>query len=144
VQAFAVEVNPSAIWVGTSDGLMRSTDRGATWRIFRSDVSLSPDTPTAAMPEVETYAYPNPFSPAASRFIRIRYDNGDGGAASIRILDYEMQLVRSIDAGDFGPGEREVTWDGIDRNGLRVANGAYFYTVEAGGRTSRGKILVIE
>lgn len=144
VQVYSVEATPSALWVGTSDGLMRSTDGGSTWRIFRADVPLRPDAPSDQAPVVDTYAYPNPFSPAANRFTRIRYDNMDGGAATIRILDFEMHLVRTLNADSFGSGEREVTWDGLDQNGLRVSNGVYFYAVEAGGRTSNGKILVIE
>lgn len=144
VAVYAVDVTSSALWVGTSDGLMRSADGGDTWRIFRADVPLRPATPTSAVPEVDTYAYPNPFSPAASGFVRIRYESSASGGATIRILDYEMQLVRTIEADSFGAGDRDVTWDGLDRNGLRVSNGVYFYTVESGGRTANGKILVIE
>jgi photosystem II stability/assembly factor-like uncharacterized protein len=144
VAVYAVEVTPSAVRVGTSDGLMRSADGGDTWQIFRADVPLRPAPPTEQMPEVDTYAYPNPFSPASSGFVRIRYEGSASGGATIRILDYEMQLVRSIEADSFGADDREVTWDGLDRNGLRVSNGVYFYTVESGGRTASGKILVIE
>jgi hypothetical protein len=35
-------------------------------------------------------------------------------------------------------------WDGYDDDGNRVANGVYFYEVDAGGESLTGKILVLE
>ena len=88
---------------------------------------------------METYAYPNPFSPALDGLVRIRFD---GTAATVRIFDFAMRLVRTLDAD--GSGEREVQWDGFDARGVRAPNGPYFYAIEQGGRSVRGKILVIE
>jgi hypothetical protein len=135
--AFAVATTPDALWVGTGDGLLKSTDGGATWTIFRTDVPTNPDTPSERVPEVEAYAYPNPFSPSADRYVRIRYDRPD---ASIRIFDFAMNLVRTIP--DAAPVEQ--VWDGTDENGIRVANGVYFYEVDTGGESLTGKILVLE
>ncbi len=138
--AFAVATTPGALWVGTGDGLARSTDGGATWTLFRADVPTNPDTPTDRVPDVETYAYPNPFSPNADRYTRIRYGQaGDTAGARIRIFDFGMNLVRTLDAAPV-----EQVWDGFDDGGNRVANGVYFYEVDAGGESLRGKILVLE
>ncbi len=138
--AFAVATTPGALWVGTGDGLARSTDGGATWTLFRADVPTDPETPTDRTPEVEAYAYPNPFSPSADRFVRIRYGQaGDTSGARIRIFDFGMNLVRTLDAAPV-----EQVWDGFDDGGNRVANGVYFYEVDAGGASLRGKILVLE
>ncbi len=142
LSVYSVAIAGAALWVGTSDGLMKSTDGGTTWRIYRTDVPLHPDTPTDDKPDVDAYAYPNPFSPANDRFVRIRYDS-DGGADRIRILDFRMNLVRELAANAGAGGEREVTWDGTDHNGFRVANGVYFYTV-VGGKAAHGKIQVLE
>ncbi len=142
LSVYSVAIAGAALWVGTSDGLMKSTDGGTTWRIYRTDVPLHPDTPTDDKPDVDAYAYPNPFSPANDRFVRIRYDS-DGGADRIRILDFRMNLVRELAANAGAGGEREVTWDGADHNGFRVANGVYFYTV-VGGKAAHGKIQVLE
>lgn len=144
VEVYAVATTTDALWVGTSDGLMKSTDGGDTWRVFRTEVPLHPDTPSERVPDVDTYAYPNPFSPAASRFVRIRYEMEQKGASTIRIYDFEMQLVRTIESEMVDAGVREATWDGTDADGMRVANGPYIYVVDADGRRVDGKILVIE
>lgn len=133
----AVAATSEALWVGTTDGLLKSTDGGQTWSIFRTDVPVQPAEPTARTPEVDAYAYPNPFSPRADRIVRIRYERD---ASRIRILDFGMNLVRMLDA----PAPGEQAWDGLDDAGARVPNGVYFYAVEAGGETLWGKIVVLE
>ncbi|RMF57238.1 MAG: hypothetical protein D6746_11435, partial [Bacteroidetes bacterium] len=144
VDVLSVATTPGALWVGTEDGLLKSTDGGQSWTIFRVEVPLDPETPTASIPRVDTFAYPNPFSPAADRFVRIRYEAPAPGPVRVRVFDFGMALVREWQAEAVGTGVQELIWDGTDRDGLRVANGVYFYTLEAGGQTARGKILVVE
>lgn len=140
----AVATTGDALWVGTDDGLLRSTDGGNTWRIFRADVPLHPETPTAGVPDVETYAYPNPFSPAVDRLVRLRYEVPSAARVEVRVFDFGMNLVRRLVDEDQQAGTREVAWDGTDDGGLRVANGTYFYAVDTGKGTAWGKILVLE
>ena len=143
VEVYSVETTRDALWVGTSDGLMKSLDDGRTWSIFRSEVPVRPTEPTDRVPDVDTFAYPNPFSPAISRYVRIRFEAEQDAAPVVRIYDYEMQLIRTLDV-EPGTGVREVVWDEMDHDGLRVSNGPYFYVVDADGRRVDGKILVIE
>jgi len=140
---FCVEYLAPALWVGTSDGLVKSTDGGASWELYRTEVPLHPDEATERVPDVNTFAYPNPFSPAADRFIRIRYELDVSADVTVRVFDFGMSLVREL-RGSGSPGLNELTWDGVDDRGTRVANGAYFYEVRASGSRFRGKILVIE
>lgn len=144
VDVVAVATTDDALWVGTDDGLLRSTDDGASWRLFRAEVPLHPETPTAEVPDVDTYAYPNPFSPQSDRFVRIRYELERNRSVDVRIFDFGMNLVRLLSEGSQMEGAREVVWDGTDDAGARVANGTYFYAVEAGDDTFWGKILVLE
>lgn len=132
------------LWVGTTDGLLKSSDGGDSWKLFRVEVPLHPDQPTDAVPDVDVFAYPNPFSPVADQFIRIRYELSGPSNVNIRIYDFGMTLVREISAPSQPAGIRETVWDGKDRDGLRVANGTYFYIVDAGDASFRGKILVLE
>lgn len=148
-RVFSVAVTDDALWVGTEDGLFKSQDGGLTWRVFRAEVPLDPEglppvVPRELVPKVDAYAYPNPFSPSVDRFVRIRYKLDNDQRVEIRVFDFAMNLVRSLVDERQGGGEREVSWDGTDDNGARVANGAYFYAIEAGGDTFWGKVLVLE
>jgi hypothetical protein len=144
VRVFSVETTPDAVWVGTSDGLVKSTDHGRTWRVFRVDVPVNPDEPSATVPRVDVFAYPNPFSPAADRFVRIKFEADAAVPAELSVFDFGMQLVDRFSDDGQQAGLREMTWDGTDSEGVRSANGVYFYTVDVGGDTFRGKILLIE
>lgn len=144
LRVFSVATTRDAVWVGTSDGLVKSTDHGATWRVFRINVPLNPDEPSASVPRVDSYAYPNPFSPAADLFVRIRYEDAGAGDTRLRVFDFGMNLIDEISPGSKPAGLTEVRWGGTSNDGLRVPNGVYFYTVETGGRSAWGKILLIE
>ena len=144
VEAYAAAVtDDGALWVGTDDGLFKSMDEGATFTRFRAEIGPRPAQPTARTPRVDAYAYPNPFSPEADRFVRVCFALGADGercardvaGLRIRLFDFGMNLVRTLD---------EPIWDGRDADGYRVPNGTYFYAIDAGGETLRGKILVLE
>lgn len=140
--AFAAATTPSAVWVGTDDGLLRSADGGQTWRLFRTDVPVDPEEPTDAAPSVETYAYPNPYSPQNHGLLRIRYELERAQAVRIRLFDFAMNLVATVLDRRQGAGAHEVVWRGTDRDGRRVANGTYLYAIETDDETLWGKILV--
>jgi len=41
------------------------------------------------------------------------------------------------------PDDGEARWNLISRNGQDIASGIYLFTVEGGGRTQRGRFVVI-
>ncbi len=131
------------LWAGTDDGLLRSDDGGSTWALFRASVSTTPEFPSDEAPEVEAYAYPNPFSPRSDRLTRIRFDLASGADVRVRIFDFSMRLVADIDAGNRPGGANEVEWSGTS-SGARVANGSYIYVVDAGDTQVSGKILILD
>lgn len=142
---YAVAKAGGRIWVGTSDGLASTADVGATWSITR--VNLAPGEGNVFQPEVpdvETYAYPNPFSMRQHGEVRIRFDVPQSGNVRIRIYDFGMNLVRELDSRHLEPGPHEAAWDGYDAEGRKVANAPYFYRVEMNGTNVNGKILVLE
>jgi hypothetical protein len=140
---FSVVADTEVIWVGTGSGLLKSIDNGASWTLDRVNVPLKPESPNERVPSVETFAYPNPFSPAGDGFVRIRYELGSSSAVKIRIFDFGMNPVRTLNQ-DSPAGISELRWDGMSDDGVRVANGPYFYEVRSGANGFRGKILVIE
>jgi len=146
---YSVAVTDHALWLGTQDGLLKSEDHGISWEIYRTDVPLNPSglasiIPMDQVPEVSTYAYPNPFSPATDRLIRLRYDLTQDQSVVLRIFDFGMTLVREISSLSGSVGANEIPWDGTDDHGARLANGPYFYAVKANEGTFWGKILIAE
>jgi hypothetical protein len=152
--ARAVEVTPSALWVGTTEGLLRldrseeprllPSNPGAVaprWQLFRAEVPVNPETPTDQVPDVATYAYPNPFLPSRDDVVRIAYEVPEPQTVTVDIYDFGMNRVRTLQEEE-PDGQQEMVWDGTDASGLRLPTGTYLYTVEVGGRTLRGKILL--
>ena len=138
-----------ALWLGTQDGLLKSMDQGMSWEIYRTNIPLSPSglasiIPPDRVPEVSTYAYPNPFSPATDRLIRIRYDLTESQSTVLRIFDFGMTLVREFSSLTGAQGPNEIPWDGTDERGARLANGPYFYAINSSEGTFWGKILIAE
>jgi hypothetical protein len=154
VGARAVATTDAALWVGTTDGLLRlprgeepalgpDSDAQPRWELFRTDVPVDPDEPSESIPEVDTYAYPNPFRPGQQEAVRIVYRLEEASSVEVQILDFGMTPVRTLTAQQ-SAGRQEMIWDGTDASGLRLPNGTYFYTVDTGDRTLRGKILMVQ
>ncbi|MFB6271452.1 MAG: FlgD immunoglobulin-like domain containing protein [Salinibacter sp.] len=152
--AESVAVTPSALWVGTTEGLLRldraneprllpgaSEARAPKWRLFRAQVPVNPENPSEQVPDVNTYAYPNPFSPSRDDVVRIVYDVPEPQTVEVNIYDFGMTRVRTLREKE-PKGRQEMVWDGTGEDGLRLPTGTYLYTVEVGGRTIRGKILL--
>jgi hypothetical protein len=140
---FSVGVLGDTVFAGGADGLVKTVDNvshpfGQTWEIFRAYEPITS--------EVQSYAYPNPFSP---RFdvTRIHYALPTGaGDVTIEIFDFGMNRVRTVirDAPRSGGTEYDEVWDGRDDNGSVIPNGVYFYRVTIGGAEPKwGKILVL-
>ncbi|MDZ7659212.1 FlgD immunoglobulin-like domain containing protein [Fodinibius sp.] len=144
-QYYSLASTTDRLWVGTSDGLASTADGGQSWQITRVDFPLDGQNRYQKdAPSVETYAYPNPFSPRRHDIVRIKYEVPETGKVQIRLFDFGMNLVRELDGGDFSEGTYEAVWDGRDAQGNQVANGPIFYQIDTASGTIRGKILVVD
>ena len=76
--------------------------------------------------------YPNPFNPVTKIPFTLRE------AASVRLCVYDIagRVVRVLEEGLLDAGRHEVTWDGQDSGGEKVASGVYFYSIETPQTTS--------
>ncbi len=84
---------------------------------------------------------PNPFNPATT----IRYDvPPPGGLVTIRVYDVAGRLVRTLVDGVQTPGEKKVTWYGLDDRKVRAASGVYFCRMTAPGFERTKKLVLIE
>jgi len=143
------------IWLGSDDGLVRlSEDTGSfwngEWKIYFASQPLSS--------AVETYAYPNPFSPR-QEILKIKYSTGgENKKVTIRIFDFSMNIVRTViqnadrsglihAVDNFNLETNGVIdrWDGTDENGKIVPNGVYFYRIDFDNDDPVfGKIIVLQ
>jgi photosystem II stability/assembly factor-like uncharacterized protein len=139
----SVKIIDNEVWAGNVDGLVRSQDGGDSWDVFRTAVHIGePGSETA-------YAYPSPFSPIlqGGQITRIHYRPKESGAVTVKIYDFAMDLVVTLVDGEARNGEVEYDepWDGRNQKGDFVANGVYFFKVEAaGGQTEWGKVVILK
>jgi photosystem II stability/assembly factor-like uncharacterized protein len=146
VVAYAITVKGDSVFVGTGDGTASTLDNasnpfGKEWTIYRSY------QPASATP-ANTYAYPNPFSPA-QEIVRIHYKVTGAGSepVDLDIFDFAMARVRTVthQAIRAGDEEHDEIWDGKTDAGKLAANGVYFYRVKIGNADPLyGKILVLQ
>lgn len=138
---FAVRTIADTVWAGGEDGLVKTTDGGTTWRVFRTYV------PIGTAGSKTAYAYPTPFSPQLSTGItRIHYAPKQNGKVTVKIYDFALNLVATLLNNQVRQAgvEYDEIWDGRNKDGKIVANGVYFFKVEAeGGQKEWGKVAVI-
>lgn len=86
---------------------------------------------------------PNPFNPSTT--IDYRLPAGTE-AIPVRLTVYDLrgrEVIRLVEATQAG-GFYSVQWDGSDREGRKVASGVYFYRLEAGGRSTVRKMVILK
>jgi len=67
--------------------------------------------------------YPNPFNPSTT----IQYSLPQESEVTVRILDVNGQIVKTLVNEVQGPGEQRVNWNGTANDGQKVSSGVYFY-----------------
>lgn len=142
-QFYSVASTTNRVWIGTEDGLASTNDYGQNWEITRVDFPLKGGNvyqPNAR--SVDSYAYPNPFSPRIHDVVRIKFELENATKPQIRIFDITMNLVKEIDTNQLSSGVYEALWDGADSSGRMVANGPYIYMINSDGSQITGKILL--
>lgn len=145
------------LWVATSDGLFVSPNEipGKSKDAFLL-IKRAPDVKKGlkkvyARPGVLKSDYNNG---TESKAVFI-YNVSKNAKVTIRIYDYNMDLVRTIiekqprkpgdDGGPFGRSsvEKEDCWDGTNRYGKTVAPGVYYFKITTDiGESAFGKIVV--
>lgn len=77
-----------------------------------------------------------------SRVSTIRYSIPVSGRVSLKVTDLAGRVVATLQEGNLPAGRHEATWNGADAEGRQLANGVYFYRLEAPGLQALGKTVL--
>jgi serine protease AprX len=94
-------------------------------------------------PELEFYAYPNPFGDRGDPGCVFRCSLPGAGWGTIRIFTRTGTLVRVLELESEAAAVIEVLWDGRNDSGRSVAPGAYPVVLEYAGRRAVTTILKV-
>lgn len=147
VEAVSVHTLGDTVWVGSGqNGLSVSFNRGASWAVTRASVPTVTLGDPARADTIQTYAFPNPFSPVHHGVTRIRYSLSGTDDVSVEVFDLANSPVKTLlSHSPRAAGEQFVPWDGRNGRNMRVANGVYFYRIfTRSGRHAEGKIIVLD
>ncbi len=83
---------------------------------------------------------PNPFNDATS----IEFILPEASDVRIEIFAPDGKLIDRFSGREFPEGKNTVLWRGNDALGRKCPSGLYFYSIEADGKTLRGKMLMVK
>ncbi len=84
--------------------------------------------------------YPNPFNPST----RISFALPTAQNVKLEVFDILGNLVKTVVDGSVSAGVHEVVWNGVDRNGSKVASGMYIYRLSAGTYSATKKMVLMK
>ncbi len=84
--------------------------------------------------------YPNPFNPTTT----LKYGLKETADVTIRIYNVLGQMVKTLVNAKQTAGFKEVTWDGTNDFGVKVASGIYIYRLNANDFVSMKKMILLK
>jgi hypothetical protein len=84
--------------------------------------------------------YPNPFNPSTV----INYSVPDAQFVTIRVYNMLGQEIATLVNEEVEAGIYNVTWNGVDNSGIKVATGTYIYRVVAGSNVATKKMILLK
>lgn len=94
---------------------------------------------TPSIPQINSN-YPNPFNPSTT----IEYSIPQTGRVKLSIYNIRGQKVKTMINGDMEKGQHRIVWNGRDDGNRSVASGVYFIRIEAAGKTSIRKAMLLK
>jgi photosystem II stability/assembly factor-like uncharacterized protein len=112
-------------------------------RVYKYDTGTTPTKVEGEVTSSPTFTleqnYPNPFNPSTT----IRYSLRAAADVRIRVIDLVGRELRTLVDAIQSPGRYEVTWDGRDAAGRRVASGTYLYLLDAADSPEMKRMVLI-
>lgn len=125
---------PSTAPNGQERGQIKIYDISVSGEIMTFSVDFNPQTPTETS---VTRNYPNPFNVVT----QVEFTLAEPQKCDFSVYNVVGQLVYYQNLGTPAEGEYEVTWDGRDSDGERVAMGQYFYELKIGSSSQIGRMI---
>ncbi len=89
--------------------------------------------------------YPNPFNPRTIIEYDIPYNSTGLEQMPTSLVIYDIlgrEVVTLVDR-DLSPGRYSVVWAGVNKIGIRVASGVYFYSIRTGTFSDTRKMILL-
>ncbi len=126
------------------DGFGGSFLGGITHKIVRIELAAYDGSTVIAESVPTDYRlsqnHPNPFNPVTT----IGFSLPTRSRMLIRVYNVLGHHVVTLVDDIRSPGDHQVTWDGTDVSGKRVASGIYLYRLEAAGRIETRKMVLLK
>jgi flagellar hook assembly protein FlgD len=94
---------------------------------------------TDGLDNLRVTSAPNPFR----RVTLLKFAARRGEALRVRVYDTAGRLRRDVVTRADNTGRQEIDWDGRDGAGHLLPSGVYFYRVDAGDRSTRGRLVFL-
>ncbi len=107
--------------------------------LLSNDSLLTTSINETAPVNIQSYAYPNPFSDN----VKIGYELTRPAETAVSVFNIYGSEIKNLSYQFNSAGEYSVNWDGKTAAGTKVPAGIYFYTIKAGSSESSGKIVVM-
>lgn len=96
-------------------------------------------TETSSIMNVQSYAYPNPFTD----YVKIGYELVYPAHTEVSIYNIYGSEIKNLSYQYNSAGEYSINWDGKNSSGTKVPSGIYFYIITAGKSKTSGKIILM-
>jgi len=84
--------------------------------------------------------YPNPFNPVT----KIQFQLPAAGVVTVNIYDINGRLVKELFSGEKEAGRYTLGWNAKGLNGMQVASGVYFYSVQFNNTLLTKKMIYLK
>jgi hypothetical protein len=88
--------------------------------------------------------YPNPFSVNRNSETTFAFEAPISARVSLQIYNVHGQLIKSLFDETVVAGRHQITWNGVNDFGVKVASGIYFYVLRTGAASISGKMALVE
>ena len=83
--------------------------------------------------------FPNPFNPET----KISFTLDERTNVSIKIFNVQGELVKTLTAKEYFPGNHEIVWNGKNELGQQQPTGIYFYEMRSGSFAQAKKMILL-